>query len=208
MASSIFCATSAASCAWRNSDNKMTNSSPPMRDTVSTSRTQAHSRRAASSSTASPKRWPNLSLMVLKRSRSTIINATMFWLRLAWISACRRRSSSRRRLGNSVSGSWLARNSARAWLRRNSVMSVRTDTIPPSAVRRSRACIHRPSTNSCTKSPSGWRWRRTRSTTQASTLPPYSGGIGSPREMALRTNCSKDMPFASPRLTPSPTPSR
>ena len=60
------------------------NSSPPMRATVSSSRRLARRRAAISTSSLSPTAWPRLSLMRLKRSRSTNITASRQRRRAAW----------------------------------------------------------------------------------------------------------------------------
>ena len=63
-------ATLAASSARCKSSRITTNSSPPRRATVSSSRTVRVSRSATRRSTASPTGWPRLSLIFLKWSRS------------------------------------------------------------------------------------------------------------------------------------------
>ena len=53
------------------SSHTMTNSSPPYRATESPARATDRRREATSASTSSPTRWPRLSLIALKPSRST-----------------------------------------------------------------------------------------------------------------------------------------
>ena len=76
-----FCATCAMSEERLTSGSTTTNSSPPMRQMVSPTRSCFTRRLATSFSSASPTAWPSESLMVLKRSRSTNITAVFFWLR-------------------------------------------------------------------------------------------------------------------------------
>ncbi len=106
------------------------NSSPPQRDTVSPLRIAALRRWATIFSTWSPHWWPRLSLMRLKRSRSTNSKATRLPLRLACVSAWRTRSSSRVRLGRPVRGSWVASCSRRAVNAIDSVTSLKASTAP------------------------------------------------------------------------------
>ncbi len=68
----------------------MMNSSPPVRATVSMSRTTEHRRRATWSSTTSPARCPSESLISLNRSRSTTSAAKGCATRLAWDARTRR----------------------------------------------------------------------------------------------------------------------
>jgi hypothetical protein len=117
-----------------------TNSSPPIRATVSASRAAELRRAATSFNTASPAAWPSESLIGLKPSRSTNSTATLPALRSAICSplrawrcnACARRSSNNMRLGRPVSGSWNAR-------RRNSSLAVSSFTFATFSELRMRA---------------------------------------------------------------------
>ena len=88
----------------------------PRRAAVSPVRTQLLRRCATALSNWSPMLWPKLSLTNLKRSRSRNSTATARRWRAARVSAWPKRSSSRTRLGNPVSASWLARCARRLHL--------------------------------------------------------------------------------------------
>ena len=95
--------------AWSPS-TRMANSSPPMRATVSPTRTHARSRSPTDTSRRSPTSWPRLSFTVLKSSRSTKSTDTGSSRRCS--SAWSRRSRNSARLASCVSGSWNAWNSS------------------------------------------------------------------------------------------------
>ena len=82
-----------------------TNSSPPMRATVSCSRTCWRMRRATAMSSSSPMPCPSESLMFLKWSRSRNISASGSPPRSAMLRSCAKRSLSKARLGSPVSRS-------------------------------------------------------------------------------------------------------
>ncbi len=102
------------------------NSSPPMRATVSESRTLAESLSATCISSVSPAGWPRLSLISLKPSRSRYSSASRVPSRRAAATARSSRSKNSMRFGSPVSASWWARNSSRARSLRCSVMSLTT----------------------------------------------------------------------------------
>jgi hypothetical protein len=81
------------------------NSSPPIRATSSPARHVAVSSRPASSSTASPAWCPNVSLIVLKSSRSMIASVSMWPWRRARSTSPFRRAVNARRFARPVSGS-------------------------------------------------------------------------------------------------------
>ena len=84
---------------------RMTNSSPPTRATVSISRTIASNRRASDFSTRSPARCPRTSFTSLKPSRSIAISVNGSPERRERRNACSMRSSRSTRFGRPVSGS-------------------------------------------------------------------------------------------------------
>ena len=95
--------------------SKTTNSSPPRRATTSSPRSLGRSTRtpctrrpATSTSNASPPVCPWVSLMCLKRSRSTNRIASPWRRTLASLMACAKRSENMRRFGNCVSASKFA----------------------------------------------------------------------------------------------------
>ena len=81
------------------------NSSSPMRAAVSLPLAQSFMRLAASLSISSPAACPIMSLMLLKRSRSTISTAAICLSAAAFPMALRRRSLNRARFGRWVRGS-------------------------------------------------------------------------------------------------------
>ncbi len=85
-----------------------TNSSPPIRATVSMGRRAATSLSATRRSTASPAACPSESFTHLNRSRSTKSTAVHRPERFAWDRACSIRSTRRARFGRPVSGSCVA----------------------------------------------------------------------------------------------------
>ncbi len=91
---------------------RITNSSPPTRATVSVSRTTVRSLRAIERSTTFPASWPHASFTALKPSRSTTISAKDSPVRRDRASACSIRSSRSFRFGRPVSGSRRAARSA------------------------------------------------------------------------------------------------
>ena len=99
------------------SSHTMTNSSPPYRATESPARATDRSREATSTSTSSPTRWPRLSLIALKPSRSRNTTESGRPLREAAAMAASRRSSSSLRLASPVSWSCSARCSSSSWRR-------------------------------------------------------------------------------------------
>ena len=123
------CATRAASPSGA-STRKITNSSPPMRETWAPSVNISERRSPMTRSTSSPAAWPNESLISLKRSRSMKSRST----EAAAPSSMRRfrRSSSSRRLMRPVSSSCVAWRDKRSEIARASVTS-RTSTMTPSS---------------------------------------------------------------------------
>ena len=119
----IFCATIAASSAARSASRTTTNSSPPIRASVSPLRIKLCRRSATVRNNSSPAACPRESLMVLNRSRSMNRTATRPWLRCADMSPCERRSVSSRRFGNCVSASRVASSSMRCSASLRSVIS-------------------------------------------------------------------------------------
>ena len=69
-------ATATASCSSTMSSQRIANSSPPKRATISCRRSECRSRSATATISLSPAGWPRLSLMTLKRSRSRNSTAT------------------------------------------------------------------------------------------------------------------------------------
>ena len=105
------------------SGQMMTNSSPPIRATVSPALTTPCRRLPTSASTRSPTAWPRVSLIALKPSRSRKQTARIRRRRRFWAMAWRSRSVSRVRFGSPVSGSKLASLSSLRWVALRSVMS-------------------------------------------------------------------------------------
>lgn len=93
---------------WSKSFNRMTNSSPQKRATVSISRTQFFMRFAASIRRRSPNPCPYLSFSGLKLSRSMNNTAPYDAVRLWFIIDCCKRSMNSLRFGRFVSQSWNA----------------------------------------------------------------------------------------------------
>ena len=122
-ASSSRSATSVGLVSGDRSPTSTTNSSPPRRPSVSTSRTTACRRVATPFSSSSPVAWPSVSLIVLKLSRSMKRAATDVPWRVERASICSTRSTIRVRFGSSVSGSWVAMNASSS-SRRESCSSV------------------------------------------------------------------------------------
>ena len=100
-----FSANTRASFASLESSISITNSSPPVRATVSEARTAMRNLSATAFSTISPASCPCVSLTDLKPSRSNNITTNICPSRRAAVNACSRRSSNNRRLGNPVSES-------------------------------------------------------------------------------------------------------
>ena len=123
----VACATEACGTSLRLGGSITTNSSPPRRATVSPSRTQATSRLEACLSSASPRSWPRVSLICLKRSMSMNISAPSRLERWHAVSACCSRSFMSLRLGRSVSGS---KNASCAISRSRSLRSVMSTMVP------------------------------------------------------------------------------
>jgi hypothetical protein len=105
---------------------RMVNSSPPKRATVSPGRMTSWSRLPSATSSRSPALWPRESLMNLNRSRSR--NSTATEERLRWVraSASPIRSRKNTRFGRPVSASWAAWWASWAWAwMRSMAMSAR-----------------------------------------------------------------------------------
>src|SRR5581483_658521 len=92
-----------------------TNSSPPMRASVSLGRSAARNRSATATSSRSPAPWPSESLTALNRSRSKKRTPTCPRSRTARARTSRRRSARRSRLASPVSPSWKAPLRNRRW---------------------------------------------------------------------------------------------
>ncbi len=107
-----------------------TNSSPPIRASVSLERRMTASRRANCWSSLSPASCPNRSLTSLNRSRSQKNTATVPPERWARASASPMWSLSSRRLASPVSGSCSARNVSCSSVWRRSVTSRTLVTMP------------------------------------------------------------------------------
>ena len=80
---------------WAPSSSRIANSSPDSRATMSGPRTQSSSRRETSRSTASPARWPRLSLNSLKRSTSRYSRAKACRGLRCWLDSARSSRSRR-----------------------------------------------------------------------------------------------------------------
>ena len=111
------------------------NSSPPIRATVSLARTVSRNRSATSCSSTSPAWWPSVSLISLKRSRSSTMIASDELERSAASTACSIRSLSSVRFGRSVRSScsawcWIVPicDRSRCVIRRSSGMNMRKTT--------------------------------------------------------------------------------
>ena len=98
----IFMAIAARSSELLTSVNKMANSSPPNRLTVSVTRATLLILSPTIFNSLSPTRCPNVSLITLKRSRSRNMTATLRCSRSEWAIACVRRSCNIMRLGRPV----------------------------------------------------------------------------------------------------------
>ena len=102
-------ATLRASPTLATSSSKMVNSSPLRRATVSAGRKQDCRRRATSTSSSSPRTWPRLSLITLKRSTSRTSTEKLVWCRrFSSARRCSRRSRKSARFGKPVRTSWKA----------------------------------------------------------------------------------------------------
>ena len=123
----------------------ITNSSPPMRATMSVCRTHARIRSATRRSSVSPQRWPKLSFTGLNPSRSMQITAN------AAASPSRSSSVSMRqdRLARPVSASCPARKASRSSACWRSVTSRCVVTQPPPGIGEYAIMITRPLPSRC-----------------------------------------------------------